>query len=200
MVKTWVRLYELLETLDEAPDGIDPSSPTSTKKLGRDRLRKHELLKACKALDLGVDAGYTMPMMRRKLRESGKLSARYSDKSPNTALPQGEITNLNRAIRAKRRVKAEDYKEFYVKDHDALIVNGEEYDVSGAEVGEVDEAPYDQYHMILLEGDRKRVMILHGLDTDECWYDSDVVLESAGDYGPYKSWRKVDYVRQINKT
>lgn len=36
-----------------------------------------------------------------------------------------------------------------------------------------------------------------GLDTDECRYDNPVVLEEVHDYGPYKRWKKDEYVTDV---
>lgn len=130
-----------------------------------------------------------------------------SRKSPNSKFSDHELRKLRRAVEHSRYLEAENVGNSIWSDtnekRSMLNINGFHYDVTHKQKGKWQdgwgEPTYSSYEMYML-GDRRRLMVLHDLNTDVCRYDHSIVLEEAKDYGPYERWRKESYVRQLEVT
>lgn len=194
MVNRHVRLSDLLERLGKE------SAINHTREL-----RKSELLEICDRLEIDV-TDETKNELRGLIRQQGITHTEH--KSDRSRFATRELLRLNRALTHQERLDAEDVSDdMYdtVNQWGGYVeVNGESYEVVEKGKGPFpkhapsDRQTYEMYEVYYLGGKRRRLMILHGLDTDTCRYDNSVVFEEAHDYGPYKRWKKDEYVTELN--
>lgn len=190
-----VRVRDLLEKID-----ADRDWPYW--KLSNAGLRKAELVKLARRLELDFDETHTVPRIRTAIREEVGLR---THKSGMTRFSTSELLQLMRAIDHTKYLDAEDTDLDWddVQRGDRLLVNGDRLKVtetySGPHDGTeaADQMPLDRYWEFRF-GSRRRLMVLWGLDKDECKYRHSVVLEEAVDYGPYKRWTKEAYVESLD--
>lgn len=185
-------MYDLLEKV-----GITPVD--SYVDLHRDYLLKDEIIEICNVLN--VDTGENVPTkadMRTVLR--AEVINPFGERKPTTAFSTSEIRNLSRTIDHKQYLDPDDLSDIELERPMEVVVNGETYTIIDYESESAHpEAAYDRY-VCLYFGDRKRLMILYGRDPNECHYHASVVLESARNYGPYKRWKKDQYVKEFVAT
>lgn len=191
-------------------EGSDKHPDTTTSSRMRDRpMHKNELQELCDVL--GLDADGTVPEMRDRIRDGYIPSSffgtyRYpkDSKKGTSQFSTSELRRLTGEVLSVQRLDFEDVQFSYpIESGDTIVVNGTEYEVEiwseGPKGGTKahKELPLDHYVSFQFKNCRKRLMLIDGLDTDECQYDHSVVLERAFDWGPWKRWRKDSYVTEL---
>lgn len=209
MVERWRRLLDLLQTIDMEPTFDKHPDEHRGVRMSRERLYKGELLEACLMLDLDVDAENTMAQMRRELREHLELN---ESKSMHSILSNREMFKVGRAINEYRTMEAH---EIVAETHPGqdptedrihfgwdqrIEINGEEYTVQRTKwTDDVHEdAGYEAFSSVMLDDDRTRMVLFFGWDPDNCRYRHSAALEERRGYEPYKRWKKVDYIKDID--
>lgn len=209
MVRRATRFFDLMDRLDyEHPD--DPPGD----RFGRVRWKKTVPKEAMVEIaeKLGVSTDGTKPELRSRIMT--EVLGREPNKSSNS---KWSTSDLFRVIRALSEALRLDAGEVDIWDdlpdwggQLQIVTEDGEYDVEVVEKGRAswkdswgDTQRYDSYECYKLagrhfeDGRRHRLMVLRGLDTDECKYRSSVVLERQVDYGPYQRWKKQTYVREV---
>lgn len=219
MVSRWRRHLDLLQVIGMEPSFNNHPDEHSSVKM-RDRpLHKDEIQRVCKIL--GLDTDGTVPDLRDRVRDEyfddynyGTWRNPKESKQGTSQFSTDELFRLIGVIKSVLRLDAaevdiwDDLPDWGGELH--IVTEDGEYDVEVVEKGRAswkdswgDTQRYDSYECYKLagryfeDGRRHRLMVLRGLDTDECKYRSSVVLERQVDYGPYQRWKKQTYVQEV---
>lgn len=208
MVRRATRFFDLMEKIDyDHPD--DPPGDRFGRIRYEKSVPKDAMIQIAERLD--IQSGGIKPELRDQIRQD--ILNRPSNKSPVTILSSNELFRVIRALNHNERLNAVDvdiYDEL-PQWHGSLVISTEDHDELSVEVfskgkgawkwGEPQR--YSEYEQYMLadrdfdDGRRRRLMVLRDLNTDECRYNSDVVLERTVDYGPYKHWKRQSYVTEV---
>lgn len=160
---------------------------------------------------LDIDPSGKKPELRLRIIEH--VHGFETSKSGETTWNTNELYRINRALHNASLLKADEvdiWDDVGAKSLITIVTPDETYEVEIVEKGRSkwamswpDPPSYEEYEMYKLAGRhfdnnrRHRLMVLRGLDYDECKYRSSVVLEQPVDHGPYKRWRKLTYVQDV---
>ena len=213
MVSRSRRLLDLLQVIDLEPNFNKHPDEVSHATMANRVLRKEEIQRVCEILDLD-DFG-RVPELRDRIREEYFSGFRYGTwrhpkdgKKGTSEFSTGELRKLNSLCRKAQRMTPREVPQIEYGDILEIITCDDKFEVDVIDEergtwrphwGEKAYDSYDLYELSCPRWDRnKRLMVLHDLNTDVCRYDNAVLIEKPRGYGPYKHWKKDEYVWDIS--